>query len=299
MYIDDLLRSLEDMNVGCRIHNRAVNVLAYADDIVLLSPSRLGLQKLVDRCQSFALERSISFNVKKTVCMTFNPQRPYSSSHLSNSKSPIITLCGSVLTWVTHFKYLGHVIDDKLKDDGDMRRIKRSLYYSANMLCALLGQANKDVLMKLFKSYCTNLYGCELWDVVRDKTAFRQLCVAYHSCIKKLVRVPKSFRNHSLCYALGILPLPMLVAKRQLLFFKRLLCCDNVIVKTLFDSDDVGQNGILAKNHLSVRREYGLMEMDLLEATQSSINNVFDSHLARVANGQHIGDAERERLLRL
>ena len=72
VYIDDLTRSLEKMHVGCRVQNRAVNVLAYADDIVLLSPSR-GLKKLIRKCETFALSRDIIFNVKKSVCMMFNP----------------------------------------------------------------------------------------------------------------------------------------------------------------------------------------------------------------------------------
>ena len=69
MYIDDLIRSLEKMHVGCRVQFQAVNVLAYADDIVLLSPSRGGLEKLIRKCEAFALSRDIIFNVKKSVCM--------------------------------------------------------------------------------------------------------------------------------------------------------------------------------------------------------------------------------------
>ena len=47
VYIDELLNSLQLARVGCHIGNRPVNVLAYADDIVVLSPSPAGLQKLV------------------------------------------------------------------------------------------------------------------------------------------------------------------------------------------------------------------------------------------------------------
>ena len=51
VYIDDLLHSLQSVPIGCRIQNRCVNVLAYADGIVLLSPSRAGLEKLVKKCE--------------------------------------------------------------------------------------------------------------------------------------------------------------------------------------------------------------------------------------------------------
>ena len=47
------------MHVGCRIQNRPVNALAYADDIVLLSPSMAGLKKLVQQCEVFALSSDV------------------------------------------------------------------------------------------------------------------------------------------------------------------------------------------------------------------------------------------------
>ena len=138
-----------------------------------------------------------------------------------------------------------------------MHRIKRSLYYSVNMLCALVRHASSDILMKLFRSYCMNFYGCELWNIANERKAFRQLCVAYHSCVKKLVRVSKSSRNHPLCLALGILPCPMLVASRQISFYKRLLSSGNSIIRALLASD-VETSGITARSHLALRQEYGL-----------------------------------------
>ena len=166
VYIDDLLCELRTSNVGCHIGNSAVNVLACADDLVALSPSRTGLEELVQRCERFAMSRNIKFNTKKSVCMLFNPQRPHSVSHLTNSKPPVITLNGQSLSWVEQFKYLGHdVLTCDLRDSGDIRRVKRQVYYSVNVLGAKVGQANRDILVKLFKSFCTNMYGCELWDV--------------------------------------------------------------------------------------------------------------------------------------
>ena len=132
---------------------------------------------------------------KYYVCMMFNPQRPFQSTHLTDSKPPTISLGGNALSWVNNFKYLGHVLDTKLGDSGDINRKKRSLYYSVNMLCALVRHASSDILMKLFRSYCMNFYGCELWNTANERKVFCQLCVAYHSCVKKLVRVPKSSRN--------------------------------------------------------------------------------------------------------
>ena len=283
VYIDDLLHRVRSLRVGCQIGNRSTNVLAYADDIVLLSPSRAGLQKLVEVCELFALTNDIKFNVKKTVCMVFNPQPPNTGTHLTGSNQPVITLNGSALTWVQSFKYLGHVIGCDLGDSGDMRRLKRSLYYNVNMLCALVRHANKNILMKLFRAYCLNFYGCELWNVANNKRAFHELCVAYHSSVKKLIGLPRSTRNHPLCLALGILPCPMLVACRQILFYKRLQSSQNVIIKALLASN-MSHCGNFIKVHLAVRQEYDLMTLDLSSASNISIANVFKSRLQRIVS---------------
>ena len=44
-------------------------------------------------------------------------------------------------------KYLGHVLTCDLRDSGDIRRVKRQLYYSVNVLCAKVGQTNRDILV--------------------------------------------------------------------------------------------------------------------------------------------------------
>ena len=57
LYIDDLLCGLRQPGLGCSVGTCPVNTNAYADDIVLLSPTRAGLEKLVMKCKVFAVAR--------------------------------------------------------------------------------------------------------------------------------------------------------------------------------------------------------------------------------------------------
>ena len=52
-----------------------LNHLMYADDIVLLSPSAKGLQRLVDRCAAYGDIHDIKCNHAKTVCYVFAIER--------------------------------------------------------------------------------------------------------------------------------------------------------------------------------------------------------------------------------
>jgi len=60
-------------NIGCYYSRTVINLLAYADDIVLFAPSWCGLQHLLNVIEMSANEINMSFNTKKTVCMVYNP----------------------------------------------------------------------------------------------------------------------------------------------------------------------------------------------------------------------------------
>ena len=95
------------------------------------------------------------------------------------------------------------------------------------------------------------------------------------------MKVPIWTRNHELCHQLGLLPCPMLVAKRQLLFHLQITRSENNIVKSL-RSSAIGSSGIIAKEHMKIRQSYGLLNMDFTFVSSADIANIFVSHLKRV-----------------
>ena len=77
LYVRDLLKVVVKSCIGCNIAGWFINILAYADDMVLLAPSWKGLQCLLDIIDKAAVDIDMSFNIKKTVCMIFNPLVKY------------------------------------------------------------------------------------------------------------------------------------------------------------------------------------------------------------------------------
>ncbi len=69
VYLDELLLEIRDSGYGCKIGNKFVGALSYADDISLSSPTFSGLQKMVSICDSYGQDYNVQFNPKKTVCM--------------------------------------------------------------------------------------------------------------------------------------------------------------------------------------------------------------------------------------
>ena len=100
----------------------------YADDLVLISPSTAGLQKLLDVCQRFGLDHDIIFNPKKSAIMLFKPKNAIQLN------SPNFILNSDTISTVKEYNYLGYIICDDLSDEKDIDRQKRKLYGQGNTI---------------------------------------------------------------------------------------------------------------------------------------------------------------------
>ena len=100
----------------------------YADDTVLLAPSAVSLQKLINACSQFAADNDMIFNYKKTVCMYIK------SKKFKDLQIPNFTLNDNVIDFVDHEKYLAVINSSNCKDDDDLNRQMRSLYGRGNAL---------------------------------------------------------------------------------------------------------------------------------------------------------------------
>ena len=61
-YVDDLSHELTLCKSGCYIDDHCMNHVMYADDICLMAPSAIGLQKMLDVCLDLSLRNDIMFN---------------------------------------------------------------------------------------------------------------------------------------------------------------------------------------------------------------------------------------------
>ena len=55
VYINNLVKNLRRLDIGCKIARKFVGVWIYCDDIFVLAGSRQGLQSMVVECERFAL----------------------------------------------------------------------------------------------------------------------------------------------------------------------------------------------------------------------------------------------------
>ena len=72
LYLDPLLRHLEDSGKGCFMGNLCANAFAYADDIIILAPTCSSLRSLIKICEEYSNEYCLIFNPSKCSLMFFS-----------------------------------------------------------------------------------------------------------------------------------------------------------------------------------------------------------------------------------
>ena len=196
IYIDALISKISKLDIGCNLGLLRSNIVAYADDIVLIAPSAKALQFLMNVAAVEISKLQLNFNLDKTKTMVFR-----SSSNRSNAlmlESHHIN--GHPVECVTSIRYLGYILTFDLNNTDDMNRVKSKFYIEFNSILRKFTFADNYVKLFLFKQYCLQFYGAELWfGCRRSSQAFHQFAVGYHKAIKKLLNLSSHESNHYAC----------------------------------------------------------------------------------------------------
>ena len=146
-----------------------MSIILYADDILLLSPSVEGLQKLVLCCELQLNSLGMFINETKTVCMRIGPR-------FQASCTDIVTASGIKLEWVRELRYLGVFFVSSTKFKCSYASAKKAFYRSFNAIYGHVGKtASEDVILSLVKSKCLPvlLYGLDVCPLtVTDRRSF-------------------------------------------------------------------------------------------------------------------------------
>ena len=189
-YFDNILNEIASMTYGCTLGLAKVNVLAHADDVVLLAPS---MTALVDKFVDLAVLYELKINVLKTCFIILNDKfnRVYNSAILIEDQR---------VTRVNSFKYLGCFLTENMCDADDIERSMCYFNKSFGILIRKFYSLDIEPFYSLFLSYCTSFYGSELW-VGRKMSlnAFKRLSVSYHTALKRILGWPKFVSNHLVC----------------------------------------------------------------------------------------------------
>ena len=147
MYMHDLIEILKACGFGCLVIQLCIACLFFADDLVLCSPSRFGLQQLLNICAAYCKKFCLDFNVKKLKVMIVG--KAFGDTEIAS-----LLLNNQPLDFVNQYKYLGvDLCAGKVLSFSPTTTI-RSFHRAANAILYSRVKPSNDVLMKLLYSNC-------------------------------------------------------------------------------------------------------------------------------------------------
>ena len=290
LYINSLFQILEVCGYGCIIDHLYYGVCAYADDIVLLSPSRTGLQEMLNITQCFFSEHGITISTNpdlsksKTKCMAFNAPEDPANISLNNVDIP----------WVSSYKHLGHLLHSSEDWKHDLMLKRGTFIGGVHELQQELGLQHPDVMLKLVNTYNTSFYGSTLWDLNSD--AADKLWASWHRMLKCVYKLPLATHRYIVKELSSLPHLKTMLCRRFLKFKCSLESCNkpqvqylNVLQNSDFRST-YGRNcqyiksGNIHDDFIQIPREAVWTVPLVREILQLSINGFTDEELQHTLN---------------
>ena len=218
VYIRSLITRISNCNRGCYIGRVCMNILAFADDIVLLAPSWHAMCELLELLDLSATDIGMSINTSKTVCMIFPP---YSRKRRLDCSFNKFHIRGHAIEFVEYFKHLGHIIENNLSDKKDIEREIRLMFMRTNILKSRFHRCSVTVKLRLFRSFCLCLYDVALW-CHYSTTTINRLSSVYHKCIKYFFGLSKFCSVTEMFLNLGLPTMNTILHNSHVLFYRRL-----------------------------------------------------------------------------
>ena len=230
LYMDDLSCELNTELVGCFAGNKILNHILYADDIVLLSPSIIGLRRLLNICEKYADDFDITFNSNKCKCITFCSGRlPFIVGK--------VVFCQTELCWCDEITYLGVKLSCNLDDRNEILSQLRNFYARSNLVIRRFYKCSTSVKLRLFHAFCCNIYLYQVW-LSFPKFIINRFCVARNNCLRKLIGLPYHCSASEMHVFYRVDDFDGSLRKARALMYLRLVRTQNSYVESYLNSEE-------------------------------------------------------------
>ncbi|MES9879941.1 MAG: reverse transcriptase family protein [Sedimenticola sp.] len=261
LYIDALLKNLEQSNNGGVIYQSSVSCPTVADDMVLISFSKTGLSNLMDMCYEYSQQWRYEFNASKCSVVVFNESE---NDYLTSNRQ--WHLGNATVEESRNYTHLGISIGVNMSLDTNIKEAVRKLKGS------FLGIVNSGVhehglhpltSKKIYKSVVLPraLYGCELWNNL-SLTDVESIERAHRFCVKYIQGLAERTKTAVAFSLLGMSTIESEIDAIKLRFLGQLchLSCDsrikNIFLNRLtnYDSNPGEALGFIPDIHRVLRK---------------------------------------------
>ena len=267
-------------NLGC---------LIWADDILLLSKSKEGLQNMLSVLNTYSKNNGMSLNIKKTKIMVFNKAGRHMRQNFYFGKDRLDT--------TRQYKYLGFLVTPSGEINSGLKDLKDRALRAFSKLKKKMGISFRNkpsITMKIFRSIVEPilLYASDWWGIMKMPSS-NPIETLFLSFCKQLLGVQKQTTNNGVLLELGVVPLMILAQKKAVKNWLRLASGEkcNALVTESFQHA-ISEN-LAWPNHIENRiSEIGLRESFL--DTDMDIHQQVYQRLCDVFHQNSFFDIKRE-----
>ena len=199
--MDDLLVELRRLGIGCKVAGVYMGAVGFCDDLLLMAPTRDGMQVMLDTCQRFALKYNLMFSTdpnpekSKTKCIFVCGRKK------TLQKPDPLHLDGKVLPWVESAVHLGNFIHESGSMDKDAKVKRATFIRESTDLRESFGFASPSEILRAVKLYAGSHYGSSLWQF--DSESAGQYFASWRTCVKLAWQVPRQTHTYMVDHLLS------------------------------------------------------------------------------------------------
>ena len=243
LYLDKLIQMLRKSGIGCTIGKHYLGVMVYADDIILLSPSRLGLQAMINICQKFAATHNLQFsthkdpNKSKTKCIHFSRKQ---------LNLACISLNGNQLPWVESAKHVGNVLERDNSFSKDISCKRAAFIGKVHSILQEFHFVNPIVKMNIISKYATSFYGSSLWSIFGRNC--EKVFTAWNNAIRDTFELPRGCHRYFIEYISNHLHSMAMLSSRFLKFHETLKGNPKPCIRYLSSLNSLDRRTVYSRN---------------------------------------------------
>ena len=148
------------------------------------------------------------------------------------SDFPQFVLAKCNLTFVSQFKYLGHIIEHSFSDDADISRELKSLFARTNLLIRRFARCSSYVKAKLFRLFVLCFYDIALWNNFQ-LASLKKLAFGCVKSLKLFFGFPKYSSVTAMLMQLRLPSFDTVLHNAKVSFCARLKCVKNGLFDVL------------------------------------------------------------------
>ncbi|MEW8150680.1 MAG: reverse transcriptase family protein [Candidatus Thiodiazotropha endolucinida] len=223
IYTNELLWELDRSGYGICVSNMRCGSPAVADDMLLLSLSKFGLDQMIRICYNSSCKWRYEYQPPKCTVVVYNESE--SEFHRSNR---VWQIGDAYIEEDDCYKHLGIHCNKYLSLDENVKsaiiKLKSTLLSLGN--CGVHEEGLNPITSKhIYKTIVLPkaLYGCEIWDNLSTKH-LNMLEMAHRFCVKYLQSLPKRTNTDLALSLINLQNIEHEIDYRKLMFLRQLCC---------------------------------------------------------------------------